>query len=160
MPTRSRLRHAYLSYLSSPPSERCLYRIACRERFGRILEIGVGTCRRATRLIQVAVDRLSERQVQYTGIDLFEDRPSHNPGVTLRQAYRLLKPLGAGVQLVPGDPCWALARIANSLSPVDLVVISSDQDAESLARAWLFVPRILHHGSHVLVQRTDMGRTG
>ena len=51
---------------------------------------------------------------------------------------------------MPGDPYTALLRVANSLAGTDLLLISADQDAESLQRAWCWLPRMLTSQSLVL----------
>jgi hypothetical protein len=147
----SLLKYCYLAYLSRPSHERSLYRAIRRQGVHSIVELGIGEGTRTTRLIEVASRYLKDGCVRYTGIDLFEARPGSAPGMTLKRAHRMLSQLGAKVQLVPGDPYSALARTANSLTGTDLIVIGGDQDAESLAQAWFYVPRMLHEGSRVFV---------
>ena len=48
-----------------------------------------------------------------------------------------------------------LARTANGLGTIDLLVIGADQDADSLARAWFYVPRLLDDNSHVLLEEVN-----
>jgi hypothetical protein len=108
-------------------------------------------------MIAVALRHQAVVAVHYTGIDLFEDRPAGSPGLGLREAYRLLRQQNARVQLVPGDPFTALARIANTLMGVDLMVISADQDAAAMDRAWIFVPRMIHDDTRIFVQPADKG---
>jgi hypothetical protein len=43
-----------------------------------------------------------------------------------------------------------LARVANSLGQVDLVVVSSRLDPARMANAWFYLPRLLHSRSQVL----------
>jgi len=106
------------------------------------------------RMIEVAAAAAPIKEIHYTGIDLFEARsPSDGPGPTLKRAYRLLQATGARVQLAPGDPFTALARTANSLGPTDLVILSHQQDRASLARAWFYLPRVLHANSLVLAEQ-------
>jgi hypothetical protein len=94
-------------------------------------------------------------RIHYTGIDLFEARePSAPAGLSLKDAYRLLRATPARIRLAPGDPLSALARTANLLVGTDLVIISAGVDEQSLLRAWRFVPRMLHAGSQIYVQRT------
>jgi hypothetical protein len=64
-------------------------------------------------------------------------------------AYRLLRAAGARVKLIPGDPLSALACTANSINRVDTVIIAHDVDAQSLARAWFYLPRMLAAGAVV-----------
>jgi hypothetical protein len=64
----------------------------------------------------------------------------------------MLAASGARVQLEPGDPYWGLLRKANSLTATDLLVISRHHDPAAMARAWFYVPRMLHEGSQVFVE--------
>ncbi len=76
-------------------------------------------------------------------------------GLSLKEAHRSFKTLGVAIQLVPGDPFSALARTANALREIDLVLISADQDAESLDRAWFYLPRVLHATSVVFLEQVN-----
>jgi hypothetical protein len=143
------LRNLYLAFFSKPVRDRRLYRHIRRHKSQRILELGVGTMERALRLIEVAT-QAGPNRVSYTGIDLFEMRgESDAPGVSLKLAHRELNASGAKVRLVPGSAQSALAQTANSLGPHDLVLIAADQPDESLAKAWMYFPRILAEGASV-----------
>jgi hypothetical protein len=146
----SRLRYFYLAYLSKPKAQRTLYRLIRRHSPRNIVEIGVGDCQRGSRLIGVAQRFARGEPVQYTGIDVFEAAASRT--LLLKEAYRRLRATAANIRLEPGDPHWALARAANSLTGTDLLVISSQVDAQSLAAAWFYVPRMLHSGSLVMLE--------
>jgi hypothetical protein len=142
----------YLRYLSKPPGNRIIYRAIRRAGATKIVEIGVGTGLRAVRMIEVAACRLPVGEVQYTGMDPFEARSTADgPGMTLKAAYRLLRATGAKIQLVPGDPLASLARAANSLGKIDLLVVSAGLEG-SCPRAWWFVPRLLHERTAVYVE--------
>ncbi len=158
MADTSRLRVLYLSHLSKPASDRSIYRAICRERPKRILELGIGTGVRAARMIELARHASAARQVRFCGIDMFEARSAaEGPGITLKMAHRQLAGTGARIHLVPGDPFVGLSRTANTLGQVDLVVISARHDPEQLARAWFYVPRLLHERSHVFVEEIARG---
>lgn len=153
MSVTSRVRFLYLSHVSKPIADRSIYRAIRRRRIRRIVDIGVGTGQRAARMIEVAGLNAALPDIFYTGIDLFESRPHEDGrGLTLRAAHRLLKPTGARIRLVPGDPLTALSRVANTLTGSELVVISADQDPDSLARAWFYLPRMLVGDSLVLME--------
>lgn len=109
-------------------------------------------------MIQVAVAYAARPRVRFIGIDEFESRPASAAPLSLKSAYQLLSPLGARVQLLPGDPLAALSRSANTLLGTDLMVVAADQDLASLAHAWFYVPRMLHDRSLVLVETA--GRDG
>lgn len=157
MSVQNTLKYLYLAYLSKPASERCLYRALARSRAASIVEIGIGMGYRSLRLIDVASRFSREKPVQFAGIDLFEARPAISPGMTLKRAHRVLTATQARVRLVPGDPFTALARTANSLTGTDFVVISADQDGNSVAQAMFYLPRMIRPESHVFVEETISG---
>jgi hypothetical protein len=154
----NRLKYLYLSYLSKPKSDRVLYRAIGRRKVRRILEIGMGPSRRTLRMIDLAGRVSQGDSVRYAAIDLFEARPPESPpGLPLKETHRLLKSTQAVVQLIPGDPASALARAANALLNLDLVIISADHDEQSLAGAWFYLPRMLHANSAVYLETRDPG---
>ncbi len=149
----SGIRFFYLAYLSKPQADRVVYRVVRRHRVRHILELGIGTATRAQRMIEVASVWASPRDVRYTGIDLFEAQASgHHAGLSLKAAHQTLKRTGAMIRLCPGDPCSALARVANEIRQVDLVVVSAGVEESSMEQAWRFVPRLLHGSSLVFVE--------
>ncbi len=114
------------------------------------MEIGLRQCRRALRLIEIAGMVSPISGVRYVGVDPFELRePPSGPGYCLKDAYRVLRKTQAKIQLLPGDPLSALARMANWLKPVDLLVVSAGVDPRSMELAWFYIPRILHNKSLV-----------
>ena len=124
-----------------------------QQKARKIVEVGIGTTERAVRMIQIASEFYDPRDIHYTGIDLFEDRSeSDGPGVPLKLAHRTLKGTGARIQLVPGTPSEAFSRIANSLGKIDMLVLSPRPDADQLAHAWFFIPRLLHDKSQVFLE--------
>jgi len=133
------LRSLYLSYFSKPKGYRPLYRAIRKRPPTKIVELGIGTAERTLRMLELCA---AGAETNYTGIDLFEARGE-----------------GAGVKvrLVPGDPFSALSRTANASAGQDLILISADQDRESLARAWFYVPRMMHPGTLVLLEETVNG---
>lgn len=145
-----RLRSLYLAYFSKPKQFRPLYQLARKRPVARITELGIGTAARTMRLLELCP---GTEETHYTGIDLFEARQNGDgPGLTLKAAHSLLATTGAKVRLIPGDPMSALSRSANSLARQDLILISADQDRESLARAWFYVPRMLHETTTVFLE--------
>ncbi len=98
------------------------------------------------------------QEIHYVGVDPFEGRSeSDGPGLTLKAAHQLLRRDGIRVQLVPGNLADSLARVANSLGKVDLLILPAALEAASYARAWFFVPRMLHEQSLVFVEQTREG---
>jgi hypothetical protein len=154
----SRLKYLYLAYLSRPVGDRAIYRTIRRRNVRKILEIGIGTAGRALRMIDLARRGAPGETVRYVAIDMFEGRASSDaPGLSIKEAHRLLKATTAQVQLIPGDP-RTLARAANALQNQDLVIISAEHDDAALAGAWFYLPRMLHADS-VVYRETRVAET-
>lgn len=149
----NRLRFFYLSYLSYPASDRFLYRLVFRHPPSSILEIGLGGVLRAQRLLEVIRQRVPLDSILYTGIDLFEaSPPQFGKTPPLKDVYRTLRQTGARIRLYPGDPWTVFSQRANYLGPVDLLLVSSQVDPKSMAKAWFYIPRMLHADSLVFVE--------
>ena len=151
----SHIRLIYSCYLSKPQSNRPVYQAIRRCHARKIVELGVASGQRALRMIEVAGLASPGQEIHYVGVDRFEDRlEADGPGLTLKAAHQLLRRDGVRVQLLPGDPAEILIREANSLGKVDLLIVPGHLDSPSFARAWFFVPRMLHERSLVFVERT------
>lgn len=159
MSTAGLLRSAYLLYFSQPAADRSLYKALKGRKLRSIVEVGIGNGERTGRIIEVLGWEPENRPLEYTGIDLFEQRPKGQPGLTLKSAFAKLKFDGVKVRLTPGDPYSALSRIANQVKGVDLLLIAADQDREALDRAWFYVPRMIHAETLVLLEETG-GKNG
>ena len=156
LPLVRQCRRFYLDYCSQPASDRVLYRALRKRPAQKILELGIGAGQRTLRMLEVAAAGQPNVQVSYAGIDLFEARSeADGPGLSLKAAHQQLRASAVRVRLVPGDPYSALARTANEIGAVDLIVISADQDRESLARAWFYFPRMLHAGTRVFLEERE-----
>jgi hypothetical protein len=155
------IRSLYLLYFSKPASERALYRAVRARPIRSIVELGIGPVQRTHRVFEIAAWRAGELPLRYTGIDQFEARPSSRPRLPLKHAFSTLKRPNVQMQLVPGDPAAALKRVANSLTGTDLLLISADHDAQALARAWTWIPRMLTATSLVLLEESagSLGQT-
>ncbi len=154
----SRLKLFYLLHLSKPAANRIIYRAIQRARAARIIELGIGTARRAVNMIQLALGHHPAREIRYAGIDLFEDRRAADPpGISLRRAHCLLTATGARIRLVPATPADGLSRTANMLGKADLVILSALGDPQGLARAWFYIPRLLHDRSLVFLEEPAGG---
>ncbi|MEN6405863.1 MAG: hypothetical protein ABFC77_05260 [Thermoguttaceae bacterium] len=145
------LRLLYLCYFSKPAADRSLFRAIRKNGIKKIVELDVADGTRARRMIDVA--RLTSGEgVHYVGVDLFEGRSASDPpGLSLKAAHQALRTDGVRVQLVPGDPSDGLARSANSLGKVDLLIVPARFDSPSFRRMWFFVPRMLHDRTVVLI---------
>jgi hypothetical protein len=150
----SHIRLIYSCHFSKPPHNRPVYQAIRHCHARKIVELGLGAGQRAMRMIEVAKLVSPRQDVHYVGVDQFEARSeSDAPGLTLKEAHQLLRSDRVRVQLVPGNPSDVLVRIANSLGKVDLLIVPAELDSESFARAWFFVPRMLHESSVVLIER-------
>jgi len=153
------IRSTWLLYFSQPAPDRFLYKAVKGKSIKSVVEIGIGSGLRTQRMLEVLAWNASNLPLKYTGIDLFEARPKTQPGLALKQAFHDLRRPGVQVKLVPGDPYDALVRAANGLAGTDLIIISADQDGESLQRAWTYMPRMLQAGSLVFQEDGD-SKTG
>ena len=150
----------YLTYLSRPAGDRLIYRAIARNRAKRVLEIGIGSAARACRMVETMRRTNHGEVVRYCGIDLFElSHGQNSTGLSLKATHCKLKPTGARVRLVPGDPYSALAAMANTIGVCDVIVVAAGHDADSLARAWFYVPRLLHSTTKVFAGQIDGGKT-
>ncbi|RIK73488.1 MAG: hypothetical protein DCC68_24790 [Planctomycetota bacterium] len=147
-----RVRYAYLAYFSKPKVNRAVYRAIRKLRPKAIVEIGVGSAERAVRAISLAAKLQPGERIAFTAVDMFEASPPGRASLGVKKCHQHLSATGAKIQLVPGDPFSALARMANSLMGTDLLIIAADQQGESLDRAWFYVPRMLHDASVVLLE--------
>lgn len=153
LPLVRRCKRLYLSYFSQPSCDRVIYRQFSKRRISKILELGIGQATRSLRMLELATHGQPPAAISYTGVDLFESRAATDgPGLSLKLAHQRFKATGARVRFVPGDPYSALARIANELGAVDLILISADQLGPSLARAWFYVPRLLHAETQAFIE--------
>jgi hypothetical protein len=97
-------------------------------------------------------------KIDFAGVDRFDSRPAGTPRLSLKLAHQLLRPTTARINLIPGDPHEALPRAANTLHGIELVMISAEQNAESLSRAWFFLHRLLAPQAIVLREEISAGR--
>jgi hypothetical protein len=138
------LKYSYLAHFSQPACDRTIYRSIKKHQPTRIVEVGLGDAVRAQRMLAVASGYHPAAELSYTGVDRFEDGGGdRGAGITLKQAYRLLRQQGAQVRLMPGDSYTALSAIANSVQHVDLMVLAVAPQDDSMELAWPFLPRML-----------------
>lgn len=136
------LSQLYWSYLANPAEERAIYSAVLKHRPSRIVEIGLGTAQRAEKLLKL-VKSCGVTAPRYVGVDLFEGRSEGVRGVGLKDTYKILVALGADVKLIPGDAATVLRRISNALQANDLLLIDAAETSQTMAEAWMYVPRML-----------------
>jgi len=146
-------RYARLAHLSRPKANRQLFRLVKRDQICRIVEVGISDLSRAVAMIEVAQRFAGDKKVWYTGIDLFEARPSGATALPMKETYRVLRATEANVRLVPGAPASSLAAAANAHQNTDLILIGPDVTQADLQGAWFYVPRMLNETSTVWSER-------
>ncbi|MFM8570168.1 MAG: hypothetical protein ACKOAU_01090 [Pirellula sp.] len=154
------LKLLYWKHFSKPVSERALFLHVLEKPLSSILEIGMGSGERITRLLDLNASVHGTSTIRYTAIDPFESRSlsgnSAQPVLSLKTAHRLLSERGVKAHLVPGEPANSLARVAHSVLPSDLVLIDGnwdhgDMNSQAIAQ-WL--PRLCHVQSSIFVAKT------
>lgn len=155
----SQLRSFYTLHYSRPKSNRPIYQAIYNSHACKIIELEIDDCRRVLRMIEVAKTASPQSPVHYVGIDRFEDREERfsEMVLSLKGAHRLFRTTGAQVQLLPGNPPEVLARAANFLGKVDLLLIPEPLDSEVWARMWFFIPRMMHPQTLVFIKRKAEG---
>ena len=138
-----------MTWLDKPVCDRAIYQQIKQRSISSIVEFGMDDGYRCENMIAVAT-KFSQERIRYTGVDLFDARPE-DP-LKLIEMHRLLKSTGAKTQLVPGDIGSVIPRIANSHLRTDLIIFSSGYDANQFAEVKMFLPRMLHASSLVMIQ--------
>lgn len=158
MPPKQILYPLYLYHFSSPKNDRIIYQTLRSLRARRIIEVGIGRCDRALRLIRLAQAINNARDVEYTGIDLFEDNGDLPSTVTLKYAFRCLRRSGARIRLLPGTVDAVFQQISNSLQNIELVIFSPNWEPLPRSPAWFYLPRMLNANARVFLSGTSDGQ--
>ncbi len=141
----------YLSYFSKPKCDRAILRTIKSKKITKIVEIGLRSSEFTANMLQTSLRYGGDQKVSYAGVDLFESRPTTQTAFSLKDIHKRLSGDQLRVRLIPGDPMVGLSRFANTLTGTELVVVSSDVDAEAMQQAWFYVPRMLLDNSNVFV---------
>lgn len=156
LPLGRLLKRFWFLHFSQPAGDRALYQAVGTKAIRSIVEIGLPDLVRTRRLWDLLAQRGGNLPLRYTGIDPFESRSKEQgPALSLKQAFAELRRDGVQVKLVPGDPQSALHRTANSLTGTDLLLISRSVNADDLAPAWRWMPRMLHAGTIIFQEMSD-----
>lgn len=149
----------WLLHFAHPACDRVLWKALHARPIRSVVEIGIDNIPRTRRLWDALAWRDGNLPLCYTAIDAFESRPAGRPPLPLKQAHSALRREGVQVKLIPGDVSSALARSANSLTGTDLLLISAGLDGEQLAKAWPWMPRMLHAGTIIFQEEMDAAGT-
>ncbi|HEY6563359.1 MAG TPA: hypothetical protein VIY86_02580 [Pirellulaceae bacterium] len=151
-------RSLQLRYFAQPKHHRALFRHIEQTKPWRIVQIGMGRGELAKSLLEMVLRGKPAERPRYVGIDLFESRPSSQPGLTLKEAHREVRSDQIDIRLLPGEPSTALSRLANELRGTDLVIATAAQNTKSLNGSWHLVSRILHKDSRIWLETEDGGQ--
>ena len=148
----SAFKYFQMTWLNKPVSDRLIYKMIKRRNVSSIVEIGMGDGCRCCKMLAVAQKFNGDSRIKYTGVDLFDAREEDKTPLKLIEMHRKLNAIDAKTQLVPGDLASALPRIANAHVRTDMVIISAGFKDEDLEATQMFLPRMLHPSSVVLIQ--------
>ena len=141
----------YWRYFSKPVTDRSLFLHVIEHPIASILEIGIGSGERIKQVLPLCTIAEGATQIRYVGVDAFESAAADVPHMNLKAAHRMLAEFGVKAHLIPGDPTSALARVAHTVLPSDLIIIDGSwgvDTAQAKAIAdWL--PRLCHSNSTI-----------
>ncbi|HEY2760450.1 MAG TPA: hypothetical protein VGI75_06895 [Pirellulales bacterium] len=140
----------WLSWLARPKGDRNLFRLIRQRKPRKMMLLGLGNLTRAVRMISLAQRYQQADYIHFAGIDRFDTRPIGGPRLSLKDAHVRLRATRSLINLIPGQPRETLMRAANALYGIELIVVSADQDAESMAQSWFYLQRVLAPGAAVL----------
>lgn len=149
----------FLTNLSSPASDRPLWKHLLATPVTSILQLGMGSGQQTIKVLELVTAQKPDAQIRFAGVDLFESSSQPSQHLKLKDAHRLCAEVGVKAYLVPGDFRLALPRIAVTIQPSDLVIVNqpfhSDAADYELLNAWL--PRLVHPSSVVFAKNGKSG---
>jgi hypothetical protein len=111
-----------------------------------VLEISVGDGSRAIAILQTLGD---SQQVRYVAIDQFEMSGGE---VTLKAFHKTMRSEGIRPHVFPEPINRGLLRVANTIGPVDLVIIAAGADQWQTPETLSLLARVTHGETVVLFQ--------
>lgn len=150
----------YWRYFSKPVGQRGLFLHAIETPIGSILEIGIGSGERTKQVLSLCVPPEGVSQIRYAGVDAFESAKPGTPHLNLKAAHRMLAAFGVKAHLIPGEPVSALARVAHTVLPSDLVIIDGEWGTDSIQSRSIaeWLPRLCHVQSTIFASATLGGK--
>lgn len=153
LPSLGGLKRLYLRHFAKPAHDQTLHRFVHQHGVVRIAQCGLGNLERTLRLIEVAGADNGGQGIELVGFDKFESRAATDgAGLSLKAAHKLLSSKGIKHRLLPGDPAGSIVAMANSISEVDLLLVSVEHNTSELDRAWFYVPRMLAAGGVIFLE--------
>ena len=159
MPQLSWLQRLYWRYFSKPATERALFLHVIENQIASVLEIGIGSGERIKQVLPLCTPSNGVSQIRYIGVDPFESASPGVPHLNLKAAHKMLAEFGVKAHLIPGEPANALARVAHTVLPSDLIIIDGGWGVESAqGRAILdWMPRLCHSKSTIFATSVQGG---
>ena len=159
MPQLSWVQRLYWRYFSKPATERALFLHVIENPITSVLEIGIGTGERIKQVLPLCTLPDGVKQIRYVGVDPFESASPGVPHLNLKTAHKMLAEFGVKAHLIPGEPTNALARVAHSVLPSDLIIIDGGWGVESSqGRAIIdWLPRLCHSKSTIFATAVQGG---
>ena len=150
----------YWRYFSKPVGDRSLFLHVIENPLASLLEIGIGNGDRIKQVLPLCTLKDGAGQIRYVGVDAFESALPGVPHMNLKTAHRLLAEYGVKAHLIPGDPTTALARVAHTVLPSDLIIIDGvwgiGTPQSKAIQDWL--PRLCHSKSSIFTALTPGGK--
>lgn len=155
MAVGSFLKFTGLGFLAKDNTDRQLHKIIKKQKTLRIVEFGIESIDKTLEMLNLAARNSPESTIEYTGIDLFEQRPSDASPLALIDVYRVLAKIDVKFRLSPGGVSTEVINLANSLADTDLMLIASTVSDEDLSSTWFYFPRMCHPGTEVLRRKVN-----
>jgi hypothetical protein len=150
----SKIKRVWITHVAKPVGEVWIHKAILEKPVTKLMELGVDSGQRSLKLLQLIKEHQASQVLHYYAVDLFEGREDagQEPGLSYKEAHKLLKSTGARIQLIPGTPLMALMRTANTIRDLDLLIINADQLGPELDQAWLYIPRMLAPHARIIVE--------
>ena len=114
-----------------------------------VLEVAVGDGQRGIEIMRTLGDR---QPIRYLAIDQFEMGDGE---VTLKAFHRTMRSAGIRAQVFPEPVHRGLVRVANTIGPVDLIIIATPTDQWQTPETLSLLTRVTHDQTVVLYQDED-----
>lgn len=141
--------------LSKPATDRPVYKAVRGKKIASILELNIGTGKRAEILVPWLRQQADVETIRYAAVDEFETGGSDH--VSLKDFHSRLGRLGTKPFPVPhtGNLAAALARVAHTIGAVDLAIFDCDPPSIAEPAVVTILSKLLHPETVVLVRSSD-----
>lgn len=133
------LKKLFAKQPTAPVLHPTLAELVEQNKIHRLLEIGLGDGQRTSLLVQRLKQQSAEADLEYLAIDSFEGAQA--AGLSLKQAYLLLRGFQVRPRFLPGEPLPVLKEHSNTIREVDLILLSAA--AGNWREFGIYLPRML-----------------